>query len=310
MDENTIMYCAGLQLIQYDLEKKTQKIFTLQIPNGNSISCMSLAPGKDQVAIGTSSSSAAASVHLIDLHSGKLNKTLKVGDSARRVIAVSFSKDGKSIYAQVSGPECNNLYAWTIEKYKFLFASITANDTEEIGGMSCNQFLSDSRFSISTSTGLKIFKIQENALKLVHHYKSELDTDAHCWVDVNRVCVAVKGKIILIDNGQLVSEVSYGKEVHNEGQELLGTSIAAYHNGLLVGCSDGTALLYTKLDNYPFYEVKEQRKLDKAAPVCISWSEREDRAIILTKSKSLVLFQIESSSTVLFNLITERKHCD
>ena len=106
IDESTVIYPVGHELVQYNFEKKTQKIVHLQL-DGDDTNCMAVNLSDNYLAIGTrcTNENSFASVHIFDINNGKKKKTFKTGDNAKELIAVSFSGDGKYMLAQGVGPE-------------------------------------------------------------------------------------------------------------------------------------------------------------------------------------------------------------
>ena len=110
LDESTVLYPVGHQLIHYNFEKKSQKILNLQT-DGDLISCMAINLPENLVAIGSKSISADAApgntafVAVYEISTGKRRKVYKAGDGVKEFVSVSFSSDGKTLFGQGCGPE-------------------------------------------------------------------------------------------------------------------------------------------------------------------------------------------------------------
>lgn len=72
------------------------------------------------------------------------------------------------------------------------------------------------------------------------------------------------------------------------------TAMASFANGLFIGLENGTLLYYEKIEEHPFYRKKKEEAFEDSPITCITWNEREDRAVITVKSNQIYLFQIEN----------------
>ncbi len=79
------MYPVGHQLVQYNYEKKTQKIIPVNL-DGDAIGCLSISFDDSSIAIGTKSAEEPdekrAAIYLIDMYSFKRKKVFKTVDVA------------------------------------------------------------------------------------------------------------------------------------------------------------------------------------------------------------------------------------
>lgn len=106
IDESVVLYPVGHQLVQYNFEKKTQKILNIQL-DGDHMSCMAVYLPENLIAVGTKAASeqSFAVVNIYELHTGKRKKVYKTGDSTRSFVSISFSGDGRFVFAQGSAPD-------------------------------------------------------------------------------------------------------------------------------------------------------------------------------------------------------------
>jgi hypothetical protein len=106
LDESTVIYPVGHQLVHYNVDKKTQKHINLQT-DGDLISCMAVYLPENLLAIGTKCQSEAGSaiVAIFEINTGKRRKIYKTSENCKEVISVSFSADGKFIFGQGCAPD-------------------------------------------------------------------------------------------------------------------------------------------------------------------------------------------------------------
>jgi hypothetical protein len=115
IDETIVIYPAGLNIIVYNIEKKTQKIVPLQM-DGDQIGCLAVNFEEQVLAVGTRApynadkkddSDKKASIYIFDLNNFKRKRVAKTTETtgAREFISITFSSDNKTIIAQGSGPE-------------------------------------------------------------------------------------------------------------------------------------------------------------------------------------------------------------
>jgi hypothetical protein len=87
LDENNVLYPVGQHLVQYNIEKKTQKIISVPLEN-ESIGSMAFSINDASIALGIKSTNPdekKASLLLLDIHSYKRKKIFKTGESTTKV---------------------------------------------------------------------------------------------------------------------------------------------------------------------------------------------------------------------------------
>ena len=78
-------------------------------------------------------------------------------------------------------------------------------------------------------------------------------------------CGTIDSKILIFENGELVSELQYLPALNaknilvDEGPiQPSITAMASFGNGLFVGLENGTLLYYEKIEEHPFYRKKKE----------------------------------------------------
>lgn len=77
--------------------------------------------------------------------------------------------------------------------------------------MSSNPFDSTTAQVCITGENLfRLFKFQDGTLKLIHQMKFDQEIRTHAWVSTSKVvCGTADSKIMLFENGELISEIQY-----------------------------------------------------------------------------------------------------
>jgi WD40 repeat protein len=302
---------VGQHLIQYNFEKKTQKI--IQVPlEGEIIGCMAHSINDASIALGVRSDNPderRASVLLLDLHNFKRKKVFKPADSSltkvklidQEFISIAFSTDGKFVIAQSGAPDWT-LYIWTLDKGKLVCSSKATSAGLALKKMSCNPHDVVTSICVTGESLFRIFRFQDGFLKLIHQTKFEQDLKSHCWLSETRVAVGTSdGKLLIFENGELISEMEYASPLENhisssQIRNSNAVSLAAYSSGFLAGLENGSLVQYERSDDTKLYKQKKEFQIDDGAILVIQWNVKEDRALIGFSSNQLYMLQIENSA--------------
>jgi cilia- and flagella-associated protein 57 len=121
LDEQTIVYPSGANLVIYNIDQKLQKF----IPNSEksiSLTTMCVSQNKRYTALAEKTSEKPI-ISIYDMHTLRKRKLLTINDTqSSDIISLCFSSDGKNLIAQTGAPDWT-LYYWNWEKSK-LMASI------------------------------------------------------------------------------------------------------------------------------------------------------------------------------------------
>lgn len=189
LNDNTVLYPVGHQLVQYNFEKKTQKIIPVNL-DGDVIGCIAISFVDNSIAIASKTPdlpsakaklSSSPAIYIIDLNSFKRKKVIKITESSnikvdlvnQEFLSVSFTTDGKYIMAQGCAPDWM-LLIWTLEKGKLISSGKSTSGISAIGELSCNSFVTDTIQICATGENLfRSFRLQDGFLKLIHQTKLE-----------------------------------------------------------------------------------------------------------------------------------------
>jgi WD40 repeat protein len=311
LDDANVLYPVGQHLVQYNFEKKTQRI--IQVPlEGEIIGCMGYSINDASIALGVKSDNPEerrASVLLLDLHNFKRKKVFKPADSSltkvqttdQEFISIAFSTDGKFILAQSGAPDWM-LYIWTLDKGKLVCSSKATSAGLALRKMSCNPHDVVTSICITGESLFRIFRFQDGFLKLIHQTKFEQDLKSHCWLSETRVAVGTSdGKVLIFENGDLISEMEYVAPLLNDiGSSQIKSpnivSLAAFSSGFMAGLENGTLIQYERCDDTKLYKQKKEFQIDDGSISVIQWNVKEDRALLGFSSNQLYMLQIENSA--------------
>ncbi|KAK6099155.1 hypothetical protein MT418_000606 [Batrachochytrium dendrobatidis] len=277
LDEQTIVYPAGSNVILYNTENKSQR-FIQAIDKSEGMTAMAVGGIKRFLAIAERGEKPTCTIY--DLHSLRRRKTLTLSDmESKEFISIGFSSDSKFLVTQTGGPDWM-LHYWSWEKSK-VFASIkTANIPEKssiqpsgisasisiaqqgIGKDSREHLVGSIVYQVSISpndstqvccTGNGIFKLlryQEGYMRAVGSQKFESKNfTAHAWTLDDRIIVGTEDSKIYVfeSNGECKAEI-----LHSHGSGMIPRSIytiASFSKGFVVGCSGGMAAVYERTED-------------------------------------------------------------
>lgn len=125
VDEQTVVYPCGSNIILYNIDQKTQRFIPgSDKSSGFSATCVS--PNRRYIAVAERGSDKAL-ITIYDLHSLRKRKALSSTDiQSNEVVSMAFSPDSKYLIAQGGRPEWTLVY-WTWEKSKVMAVTKTTN---------------------------------------------------------------------------------------------------------------------------------------------------------------------------------------
>ncbi|KAJ3026946.1 UNVERIFIED_CONTAM: Cilia- and flagella-associated protein 57, partial [Siphonaria sp. JEL0065] len=299
LDEQTIMYPAGSQLITYNLEQKTQKF--LPINEGDAITTLQLNMREGYAAVGVKSVEKGPYIVLIDLQNPRKKKVMMPpeGFGAKEFICVNFTNDGKHIIAQSGGPDWLLCY-WMWEKTKLIATVKSAlNNNTEIRHMSCNTFDNlNTQICVTGNSLFRVFKFIEGNFKLVNQQKPDKNLVCHCWIsDVRLIAGTEDSKLLVFDSGDLILEISYVLPGNVSMKTPSIETITAFSGGIMAGTSTGFCVLFEKTDDNFLYKKNKEFLLEESAVNCIAMSPTDDVAICTMANSQIYLVTLDADSS-------------
>ena len=125
LDERTVVYPSGANLVLCSPEQKIQKFIPLT-PGSEGATAMALSPNKRYVAVAEKRGEKPA-LSVFDLSTLKKKKSLSLaeGSVGEEWVSLGFSRDSKSLVSQGGGPDWT-MVLWQWEKGKVL-AQVKSN---------------------------------------------------------------------------------------------------------------------------------------------------------------------------------------
>ena len=228
LDEQTIIYPAGSNLIIYNVDQKTQKFISSS--GADCITAMAVSPNKRYVATAEKNGE-KASIAIFDMTTQRKRKTLTPGEeNSQSYVSLAFSPDSKYLVSQAGAPDWMVTY-WQWEKAKSM-ASMkgnghTANPIYQVM-LSCTVMASslaafivrtiapqvsfnpedNTQICLSGEKLFKLFRYNEGNLKQFAFVKVEAQNYlCHAWLSEDRLALGTdSGKIQLFEGGELKNE--------------------------------------------------------------------------------------------------------
>ncbi|KAI8618896.1 WD40-repeat-containing domain protein [Chytriomyces sp. MP71] len=298
LDEQTILYPAGSQLVLYNLEQKSQKF--ISINDGDGITTLQISAGQAFAAVAVKSNEKGPYVAIIDLLNPRKKKLLMLpeGNFAKEVISLSFTNDMRNIVAQTGAPDWS-LYYWTWEKAKLLANVKSAiNTNTEIHQMTCNPF--DANNTLICVTGnliFRIFKFTEGNFKLVNQQKPDKNLICHCWISEVRVIAGTEdSKLLVFDAGDLILEISYVFPGNVSMKTPSIQTVTQFSGGIMAGTSTGFCVLFEKTEDNFLYKKNKEFLLEENAVRCIAMNPTDDMAVCTLSNSQIYVVTLDADS--------------
>ena len=124
LDEKTVVYPSGANLVLCSAEQKTQKFVPLT-PGSEGATAIAVSPNRRYVAVAEKKGERPV-ITVFDLGTLKKKKTLNLAEgSSQEHVSLGFSPDSKSLVSQSGGPDWN-MVVWQWERAKVL-AQVKSN---------------------------------------------------------------------------------------------------------------------------------------------------------------------------------------
>ena len=119
LDEQTIVYPAGTNLVLLNIDQKVQKFLPFSQAGGDGASAMCVSPNRRYVAIAERNSD-KPTINIFDVQTMRRRKVLSCTDvTANEFVSLAFSSDSKYLIGQSGESDWTLLY-WQWEKSNLL----------------------------------------------------------------------------------------------------------------------------------------------------------------------------------------------
>ncbi|CAG9461063.1 unnamed protein product [Pedinophyceae sp. YPF-701] len=247
VDETTVIYPSGHNIVLYCTDTRTQKILPGN-PESGGITSLALSKSRKYLAVAEWAEKAFVTIY--DLQTLKKRKILVSSVAgSQEYVSVAFSPDEKYLITQGGAPDWD-LVLWLWEKGKLLFSSRTTNQQ----GNPVHQcvFHPSPEMDLISVVGngiFKTFRVVDQALKSQpaslakrepHNYT------AHAWIaegERDRLLVgSEQGELMIMEAGEL-------KQLFTMPDNHGIFSVVVYSKGFIVGGSAGQVWLYERQDS-------------------------------------------------------------
>lgn len=130
LDDQTVIYPAGTNLVLYNIDQKVQRFLAFG-QGGEGASAMAISPNRRYAAVAERHSE-RPSIVIFDLHTMKRRKVLTCTElNATEYVSLAFSPDSKYLIGQGAGTEWVLIY-WHWEKSKMMASAKVSNGTNNV----------------------------------------------------------------------------------------------------------------------------------------------------------------------------------
>lgn len=332
LDERTVLYPSGANLVLGNADRRTQKFIPLS-PGTRGATALAVSPNKRYVAVAEKKAE-KPTITIYDLTTLKKKKVF--GSSAEgsyeRYVSIAFSPDSKSLVSQSDGPEWN-MCLWQWEKGKPV-AQIKSNGntTYHVREVSFNPQDNTQVCAVGEKT-FKLFRLSEGNLKqFAMHKLNQLNYYSHAWLSEDQIIVGSDcGRLQLFEVGDLKNDFEIGislaerttnsqdvvkKPSHGsisvDVSNLRIDCICLTSKGLVCSANNGALFVFERTDDpYVFQELRSVCIADESSAsqenlstkseeekeyiVCMSLSPSEETLVCATSYKQLLTHTLATS---------------
>ncbi|XP_019854181.1 PREDICTED: cilia- and flagella-associated protein 57 [Amphimedon queenslandica] len=204
VDEQTIIYPAGRNLILFNTDQKIQRFLPFNLEGGEGASAMAVSSNRRYAAVAEKHPD-RPTVTVFDLHSMRKRKVLTCPEvTATEYVSLAFSPDSKYLVGQGGGPEWTLVY-WHWEKAKpMAHIKVSHNPVNQV---SFNP-QDNTQVCIVGEKVFKLYRYSEGAFKQFAFTKIEPQTYlCQAWLSEDRLILGTdSGKVQLFEGGDLKNE--------------------------------------------------------------------------------------------------------
>ncbi|KNC99492.1 uncharacterized protein SPPG_04888 [Spizellomyces punctatus DAOM BR117] len=306
VDENTLLYSAGCNVVIANVEQDSQKYIPL---SGYGICAMTIssdrhvfavaqrgAPG-DMPGKGTrGAEGATALITMYEIHSSRKRRSVVPMDGCiSKFTALSFSTDAKYLAAQGGAPDwLLHFYVW--EKGKLLATICTSQDGESAVRQIGINPMDETELCVVAAKGVKLYRYAEGGLRETPVAGLEqLNYTCHAWLPPasSRIALGTStGQIVIINNGEVVQTLNFSDSV---------ACLMALSRGFACGGGGGVLQVYER-----YTEEALAKDLFKSVRKIPLPEEARVRNMTGSSSEGILFVEMETCQVFKF-VLTEQK---
>jgi len=298
LDEQTVIYPSGHNLVIFNTEQKTQK-FIAGTENTEGITAMAVSPNHKYVAVAERAKEGEkAQVTIFDLHTLKRRKVLQAVSAdvqSREFVSLAFSPDSKNLLTHGGAPDWSLIY-WNWEKAKPSAVAKTSNP-QNSAIYQCTFNPIDNTVICVTGDGIcRFLRITDQTLKPLPGAMGKREPQAylcHAWMSEDRVVVATDtGELLLLEAGELKCALAAAPA---DGNSI--DSIVAYSKGFVCGADGGVIYVFEKSDDKDYYKkAKAFRIENNAVPIKhLAVSPSEEQLVCTLANSQVYVFTLSNT---------------
>lgn len=279
LDDTTVVYPCGHNLVKYNTETRTQE-FVPGTPGSLGFTAMATytaGSGSKKQYTAFAEMGERPTITVYDWGKSVRKRHINnLGDVGSALFtSMSFSGDGKFLIVQGGPPEWLLIYlAWDKAK---VVATVKSSNTagSDIHQADCNP-MDPTVVCVSGDHVLKLFRVADNTFKpLPMNLKRDPQTYlCHSWLTDDRMVVCTdSGEILLFEGNEfrtvLITSPSDGNSID---------SVTAFSKGFICGCDDSVLRVYERSEDRDYYKNTKRFKVQGTGTkvTAISVSETED----------------------------------
>lgn len=271
LDEQTILYPAGANLVLYNIDQKTQRFISTGEGSGK-FTCMAVSPNRRYVAIAEKGE--RPTVTVCDLQTLKKRKVLTLGDEdaqTQEFVSMAFAPDSKFLVTVGSTPDCT-LHFWMWEKSRGPIASFKCAQQADMCVRTVTFHPQDATQVCVAGPGVfRLLRYVDNTIKQLPFHKLDCQTFlCQAWLSDERMVIGTEnGRVLLFDGNDQKAELFLYPE-ERKGQPAPTPArvecFGAYARGFVVGDSRGTVHVFERADERELYRAVRKESLPQTLP--------------------------------------------
>lgn len=305
VDEQTLAFVAGMNLVLYNVETKTEKFYCISEMD-EVTAALSISSNKKHLAIAQISHN-KLSISVYDVLTWRLRKAIPFTEDCMEFWDMAISQDGKYIVFHSGSPDFS-LYYISVEKSKVLaLIKTTSEDVQQVTIDPSD----NTHICVTGRQSLKKYRYAEGQLKQIS-FKAEQKVEVfliqnwvcHCWFEDGSLCASSEDcKISIFEYGEhkIDIPVNYGPQFSPR----IVKSMIYTSKGLICGTTSGCLMVYEKREDIRegLKKVREISLGEESSVSNLSCTSNEEILICSLESGSIFQITVDSLKSEDFKLM-------